>query len=96
MLPWQPLIELAAGLVEWLLQFLEWCALLPGALWRQHAPAAWSVAKKAVSTRISPGQPFRVESVRHFFNLAAVQVRRELLDLAKLLQQFILALQCVT
>jgi RNA polymerase sigma-70 factor (ECF subfamily) len=25
----------------------------------------------------------RVESVRHFFNLAAVQVRRELLDLAK-------------
>ena len=25
----------------------------------------------------------KVESVRHFFNLAAVQVRRELLDLAK-------------
>ena len=25
----------------------------------------------------------RVESVRHFFNLAAVQIRRELLDLAK-------------
>jgi competence protein ComEC len=42
--PAQPLLELAAWLVEWLLQFLEWCALLPGALWEQHAPPAWCAA----------------------------------------------------
>jgi competence protein ComEC len=44
LVPAQPLLDLAAWLVEWLLQFLEWCALLPGALWQQHAPPAWSVA----------------------------------------------------
>ena len=44
LVPAQPLLDLAAWLVEWLLQFLEWCALLPGALWQQHAPASWSVA----------------------------------------------------
>ncbi|HEX6320656.1 MAG TPA: DNA internalization-related competence protein ComEC/Rec2 [Burkholderiales bacterium] len=44
LVPAQPLLELAAWLVEWLLQFLEWCALLPGALWQQHAPAGWTVA----------------------------------------------------
>jgi competence protein ComEC len=43
-LPVQPLLDLAAWLVQWLLQFLEWCSLLPGALWEQHAPAPWSVA----------------------------------------------------
>jgi competence protein ComEC len=44
LVPAQPLFDLAAWLVEWLLQFLEWCALLPGALWQQHAPSAWSIA----------------------------------------------------
>ncbi|HEX2197603.1 MAG TPA: DNA internalization-related competence protein ComEC/Rec2 [Burkholderiales bacterium] len=44
LVPAQGLLELAAWLVEWLLQFLEWCALLPGALWQQHAPAGWTVA----------------------------------------------------
>ncbi|HEX6267130.1 MAG TPA: DNA internalization-related competence protein ComEC/Rec2, partial [Burkholderiales bacterium] len=43
LVPAQPLLDLAAWLVEWLLQFLEWCALLPGALWQQHAPSLWSV-----------------------------------------------------
>src|SRR6185295_13323275 len=38
------ILELAARLVEWLLQFLELCAALPGALWQQHAPAPWAVA----------------------------------------------------
>jgi competence protein ComEC len=38
------LLELAARLVEWLLQFLELCAALPVALWQQHAPASWAVA----------------------------------------------------
>jgi competence protein ComEC len=44
LVPAQPLLELAAWLVERLLQFLEWCALLPGALWEQHAPPPWSAA----------------------------------------------------
>jgi competence protein ComEC len=43
-LPAPPLLDLAAWLVEWLLQFLEWCAALPGALWEQHVPPVWSVA----------------------------------------------------
>jgi competence protein ComEC len=30
-------------LVEVLLQFLEWCAALPGAQWQQHVPALWTV-----------------------------------------------------
>src|SRR5687767_3147444 len=44
LIPAPALLELAAWLVEWLLQFLEACAMLPGALWQQHLPAAWSVA----------------------------------------------------
>ena len=42
-LPFDFLLEVAAFLVEWLLQFLEWCAGLPGALWQGHAPPLWSV-----------------------------------------------------
>jgi competence protein ComEC len=42
-LPWDAPLQLAAWLVEWLLQFLEWCAALPGALWQQHVPVFWSV-----------------------------------------------------
>jgi competence protein ComEC len=38
------LMHLASWFVEWLLQFLEWCAALPGALWQQHAPPLWSIA----------------------------------------------------
>jgi competence protein ComEC len=37
------LLSIAAWLVEWLLQFLEICAALPGALWQQHAPPPWTV-----------------------------------------------------
>src|SRR5712671_6818545 len=33
--PSETLLQLAAWLVEWLLQFLEWCSALPGALWQQ-------------------------------------------------------------
>ena len=33
-----------AWLVQWLLQFLEACAALPGAFWQQHVPSLWSVA----------------------------------------------------
>ncbi|OGA73377.1 MAG: DNA internalization-related competence protein ComEC/Rec2 [Betaproteobacteria bacterium RIFCSPLOWO2_12_FULL_65_14] len=44
LLPIPAVLDVAAWLVEWLLQFLEWCAALPGALWQQHVPPAWSVA----------------------------------------------------
>jgi competence protein ComEC len=37
------ILFVAAWLVEWLLQFLESCAALPGALWQQHAPPLWTV-----------------------------------------------------
>ena len=41
--PAEFILALAAWLVEWLLQFLEACAALPGAIWQQHAPAPWTV-----------------------------------------------------
>jgi competence protein ComEC len=42
--PSDALLELAAWLMQWLLQFLEWCAALPVAVWQQHVPPLWSVA----------------------------------------------------
>jgi competence protein ComEC len=42
-LPWDALLKFAAWLTEWLLQFLEWCASLPAAVWQQHAPPLWAV-----------------------------------------------------
>jgi competence protein ComEC len=42
--PLEIILVLAASIVEALLQFLEMCAALPGALWQQHAPAPWTVA----------------------------------------------------
>ena len=42
-LPFDFLLFTGSFLVETLLQFLEWCAALPGALWQSHAPPAWSV-----------------------------------------------------
>ena len=41
--PVDALLEVCALLVQWLLQFLEWCAALPGALWQQHVPPLWAV-----------------------------------------------------
>ena len=41
--PVDALLHLCAWLVQWLLEFLEWCAALPGALWQQHVPPLWSV-----------------------------------------------------
>ncbi len=59
---WDPLLQLAAWLMEWLLQFLEWCASLPAALWQQHAPPLWSVllALAGVAWLLAPrGLPWR-------------------------------------
>src|SRR5438046_2798641 len=41
--PVDALLELCALLVQWLLEFLAWCASLPGALWQQHVPPLWTV-----------------------------------------------------
>ena len=43
LLPIDALLHLAAWLVQWLLEFLEWCAALPGALWQQRVPPLWTV-----------------------------------------------------
>ena len=61
-LPWDALLDLAAWLTQWLLQFLEWCASLPVAVWQQHVPALWSVllALAGVLWLLAPrGVPWR-------------------------------------
>lgn len=65
-LPWDPLLALAAWLVEWLLQFLEWCAALPAALWQQRAPALWALllALAGIAWMLAPrGVPWRVSGL---------------------------------
>jgi competence protein ComEC len=65
-LPVPQLLDVAAWLVEWLLQFLEWCAALPGALWEQHVPPVWSVALAlaGVAWLLAPrGVPWRVSGL---------------------------------
>jgi len=60
--PWDALLLVAAWLIEWLLQFLEWCAALPAALWQQHAPPLWAllVALAGVAWLLAPrGWPWR-------------------------------------
>ncbi len=63
-LPVDAPLHLAAWLVQWLLEFLEWCATLPAALWQQHAPpaplvllalggAAWLLAPRGVPWRVA-------------------------------------------
>lgn len=61
-LPWDGLLEFAAWLMQWLLQFLEWCASQPAAIWQQHAPPLWSVllALAGVLWLLAPrGLPWR-------------------------------------
>ncbi|MCC6213001.1 MAG: DNA internalization-related competence protein ComEC/Rec2 [Burkholderiales bacterium] len=62
LIPWNALLELAAWLLEWLLQFLEWCAALPAAVWQQHAPPLWAtlLALAGVLWLLAPrGLPWR-------------------------------------
>ena len=65
-LPLDVLAEVAARLVELLLQFLEWCAALPAAVWQQHAPRLWSVvlALAGVAWLLAPrGLPWRASGL---------------------------------
>jgi competence protein ComEC len=60
--PLDALLDLAAWLVQGLLQFLEWCAALPAAVWVQHAPPAWALvlALAGVAWLLAPpGVPSR-------------------------------------
>ena len=61
-LPSDLLLETAALLVQFLLEFLDWCAALPGALWTSHAPPFWSVplALAGAAWMLAPrGMPWR-------------------------------------
>jgi competence protein ComEC len=65
-LPFDFLLHISSYLVEWLLQFLEWCAALPGALWQGHAPALWAVplALLGAAWMLAPrGLPWRAGGV---------------------------------
>jgi competence protein ComEC len=62
LIPWDGPLQLAAWLTEWLLQFLEWCAALPAAIWQQHAPPLWALllALAGVAWLLAPrGLPWR-------------------------------------
>jgi len=62
-LPWDALLELAAWLMQLLLEYLEWCASFPVAVWQQHVPPLWSVllALAGVLWLLAPrGTPWRV------------------------------------
>ena len=61
--PVDGLLQLCAMLVQWLLEFLEWCAALPAALWQQHVPQLWSVvlALAGAAWMLAPrGVPWRI------------------------------------
>ncbi|HEY6967537.1 MAG TPA: DNA internalization-related competence protein ComEC/Rec2 [Burkholderiales bacterium] len=62
LIPWDVVLQLAAWLTAWLLQFLEWCASLPAAVWQQHAPPLWTLllALAGVAWLLAPrGVPWR-------------------------------------
>jgi competence protein ComEC len=66
LLPWDAPMHVAAWLMQWLLQFLEWCASLPGAIWQPHAPPLWAtlVALAGVLWLIAPrGVPWRASGL---------------------------------
>lgn len=61
-LPFDAPLALAAWLVQWLLQFLEWCASLPFATWQQPSPPWWCLFAAAAGTLwlVAPrGVPWR-------------------------------------
>lgn len=62
--PWWPLLELAHGVMAWLMRLLEWCALAP--VWQATAPPLWVavVAALGVGLLLLPrGVPGRLAGV---------------------------------
>ena len=49
-LPFDFILKLAHAVMTVQMWLLEWCAALPGAVWQQHAPAAWTVALALAGT----------------------------------------------
>ena len=61
-LPLDLLAQFAAWLLEQMMQFLEWCATLPAAVWQQHVPPPWAIvlALAGVAWMLAPrGIPWR-------------------------------------
>ena len=72
--PW--IAMLAHAVLGLLMPVLDWLASLPGAVWRQHAPAPWTVALAAagVAWALAPrGVPARYAAVVLFAPLFAVR-----------------------
>jgi competence protein ComEC len=64
--PIDALLEISAALVQWLLEFLEWCATMPAALWQQHVPPVWTVvlALLGAAWLLAPrGVPWRASGI---------------------------------
>jgi competence protein ComEC len=62
LLPLDALLQMAEWLVQWQLEYLEWCAQLPAATWQQHAPHLWEtlLALAGVAWLLLPrGFPWR-------------------------------------
>ena len=46
--PVDALLQLTAWLMQWLIEFLTWCAWWPWAMWQHAAPAGWAVCSAAL------------------------------------------------
>jgi competence protein ComEC len=66
LIPMDALLLAAQWLAQLLLQYLEWCARLPGALWQQHVPPLWAtlLALGGVVWLLAPrGVPWRASGL---------------------------------
>lgn len=66
LVPLDALLYAAQWLAQLLLQYLEWCARLPGALWQQHVPPLWAtlLALGGVAWLLAPrGVPWRASGL---------------------------------
>jgi competence protein ComEC len=64
--PLDAILQLAAWLTERLLEFLEWCAALPAAVWQTRVPPLWSMpfALAGVAWLLAPrGVPWRATGI---------------------------------
>ncbi len=60
--PVDSILHFAQWLTQWLLEYLEWCAQMPVAVWRQHVPPLWAtlLALAGVAWLLLPrGFPWR-------------------------------------